>query len=198
MSLINDALKRARDVDRKRGAGPPAMTLKPVEPAESKPASHSKWLVLAIVALALGLSLWSFSRWAISTPPPSGSQRAGAAETPVPLAAPIPRAPIEEHPLAPIDPPPELGAVADASTALAAVTHEEPESLNPLTPAEVVPGEPPGTLQTNDASGAELATAPDATPELRLQSIIYRLRNPAVIINGQLLEEGIHRQRQDP
>ena len=84
MSLINDALKRARDVDRKRGASPPTMSLKPVEPAESKPNPHSKWLVLAIVIVALGLSLWSFSRWAISTPPPSGSQLAGAPDTPVP------------------------------------------------------------------------------------------------------------------
>jgi len=187
MSLINDALKRARDVDRKRGTGPPAMSLKPVEPAESKPHPYSKALVLAIVAVALGLSLWSFSRWAISTAPPSGSQLADASETPVPVLAPVQTMPSKEQEVAPLVAPPEPGAVADAPTALTAVTNEGPESLPGPIPTRDVPAEPPGT---NHPSGADPALAPDAEPELRLQSIIYRLRNPAVIINGQLLEEG--------
>jgi len=190
MSLINDALKRARDVDRKRGAGPPTMSLKPVEPAESKPNPYSKWLVLAIGIGALGLSLWSFSRFAITTPPPSGNQLAGTPEIPVPLATPTRPATIEEPPVASMVPPPEPGAVADASTALTAVTNVEPESLPATTLAQVVSAETPGTIQTNDPSGADPALAADAAPKLRLQSIIYRVRNPTVIINGQLLKEG--------
>jgi hypothetical protein len=73
---------------------------------------------------------------------------------------------------------------------LTAVTNEGAESLPAPIPARDVPAEPPGAIQTNEFSGADPALAPDAEPELRLQSIIYRLRNPAVIINGQLLEEG--------
>lgn len=190
MSLINDALKRARDVDRKRGASPPTMSLKPIEPAESKPSRYSKWLVLAIVIGALGLSLWSFSRWAITAPPPSGNQLAGAPETPVPLATPTRPATIEQPPVASLVPPPEPRAVAEASAASAAVTNVEPESLPATTLDQVVSAETPGTIQTNDPAGADPAIAVDAAPKLRLQSIIYRVRNPTVIINGQWLEEG--------
>jgi cytoskeletal protein RodZ len=189
MSLINDALKRARDADRTRGSNPPAMSMKAVEPAEAKSNPRSKWLVVAFVIVALGLSLWSFFRWANTTPPPSGNQLASAPQTSVPLASPTPPAPLEE-PVASTNPSPEPMAIAEATNPSPAVTHGEPESLPAATPAQVVSAEPPTNIQTNDASGVNPAIPPNAAPEFRLQSIIYRQRNPTVIINGQFLEEG--------
>jgi hypothetical protein len=177
MSLINDALKRARDADRNRTATPPDLTLQPVD-APARGSAASRWLVLALVLVALGLSLWSFSRWARTAPPPD--QLAHAPQTILPQpSAPDSNAIPQSDPL--IAPVPEPASVRSASP------QPPPATFIPTT-------EPPAAPPTNEVSptGTDAEPPPPAEdlPELKLQSIIYRLRNPAVVINGQMLQKG--------
>jgi hypothetical protein len=190
MSLINDALKRAREAERQRGITPPNIPLHPVDPVGyAKPAS--RWLVLAIVSVALGLSLWSFSRWFGTTPTSPQNQLANAPQNPIPLPPPLKPEIIDEQPASSNPPPPE--SVADQQAPAPSLTVARNLEPVPTTPSsELRSADPTLTLQPREASPPVLAMPPPAESplELRLQSIIYHLRNPSVVINGQLLRKG--------
>jgi hypothetical protein len=190
MSLINDALKRAREAERQRGITPPNIPLRPVEPVGyAKPAS--RWFVLAIIIATLGLSLWSFSRWASITPTPPRNQLANAPQNPIPLPPPPQREIIDVQP-APSNPPPIESVADQQSSAPTLSVARNPEPV-PTTPSsELRSADPTLTLQPREASPPVLEMPPPAESplELRLQSIIYHLRSPSVVINGQLLRKG--------
>ncbi|MCL4176278.1 MAG: hypothetical protein KJ072_00815 [Verrucomicrobia bacterium] len=186
MSLINDALKRARDADRKRGATTPDLNLQPVE-SPAKSAAASRWLVLALVLVALALSFWSFSRWAITTPSPQASI---ATEPQSPLTATVttgadPTPPSSPSPTA--DPEPLSFPSAATTTNTEATAPVPTPAFDPTTTVEPSIALSPTNTAPDEPSAPVASELP---PELRLQSIIYRLRNPSVVINGRMLQKG--------
>lgn len=181
MSLINDALKRAREADRKRRAQPPSIPLQPVE-APVQPAARSKWILVAIVLVAAGLSLWSFSRWGNHAAPNAQPEPSTLAQSPPP-------APHRDPSLTPSvqpTPPPAAAPVPEPAEAVPTV----PVTTNPPPIASVEAASPPPPAD-DDATPAEADILPPAAEvEFRLQSILYRARNPMVVINGQFLGQG--------
>jgi hypothetical protein len=191
MSLINDALKRARDAERNRPAAPPHPPLAPVDtPRRQHPAA--RWLLLAIVVTSILLAAASFWKWAhhesdITLAQPVPAPRAPASSTP--------REPASNQPY-PVDPtgsptphPPAPAKRSDPATA------DSPDRPDPSTMVPVPGTIPPPDSDTTTGDPADALVASDAVraptePELRLQSIIYRLRNPAVVINGEMLHVG--------
>jgi hypothetical protein len=61
MSLINDALKRASQSDRKRPAQ--AALPRPMQPAAAPARARNSWLLLAIIVAVLGFALAGLSFW---------------------------------------------------------------------------------------------------------------------------------------
>ena len=58
-------------------------------------------------------------------------------------------------------------------------------------PAALSPAIGPAAMQTNAAPDAAVAVAAtNQSPDLKLQSIIYRLDKPAAVINGEMLHVG--------
>jgi hypothetical protein len=187
MSLINDALKRARDADRRRRSAPASAPLEPADPA-TKPKS-TRWLVLA-VAVALGLSLWSFSRWASTAPPPPQAQLANAPESPTTTPPTSEPTTAVEPSLSSSTPPPDPLSTPQSSAPVAPDDSQAPAPIE--APTQALSTDPPNTSPTNETPRSNIDPPPPSTPEveLRLQSIIYRLRNPTAVINGQWLHEG--------
>jgi hypothetical protein len=213
MSLINDALKRARDAERQKGAAPPKVPLQPVDYAGRRPPA-SQWLVLVLILLALGFSVLSFLKWSGEKPP--------TAQAPLRTNAPV-KAPVVSLPTAPTNAaaprPQPRHPVVQVNTNVLARTEgrpsnaatsaqspsPEPRSASGADPAEAAPTPSAGTSSPTNTAAAVAAPAltnasgtatnaasadPDRPPELRLQSIIYRLRNPSAVINGAMLQVG--------
>ena len=173
MSLINDALKRARDAERKRSDAVPQPPLAPVD-NPPRPNRLARWALIALVLATLILSAISFWKWAHHQAVPLEAE-AGALPASEPAAVhsvlpwnsadPI----VPPNALPPVSTDPiEEGGFLDGPDALAAAA----VAMEPMPPE------------------AEPVAEPTAEPELRLQSIIYRLRNPAVVINGEMLHVG--------
>ena len=179
MSLINDALKRAKEAQPQAApAHAPNLQLRPIEATQY--ARHTLGLILpaalAVAALILLLFVWQLTRRAGSTQPmevkalmalkakpnpePPPAAPAPAAQ-PLPAAAPAP-API---PAADI---PDLPAVAAAS----------------------VPSNPPAaeTQESGVTNATAVAEAPPPKPTLpKLQAIIFSPARPSVMIGGKTL-----------
>jgi hypothetical protein len=190
MSLINDALKRARDAERNRPTSAPQPPLAPVDtPPRQHPAT--RWILLILVVIAISLSSLSFWKWAhhesATTLTQSSSIDSDPAPVPDPALSQEEPFPLLESP-APGPPPPALVLPEDL---------EDPAVItNPPSTNLVPPVVESGLAAPEDDSAAIPIPAPSEStpiavePELRLQSIIYRLRNPAVVINGQMLSVG--------
>jgi hypothetical protein len=184
MSLINDALKRARDAEQNR---PPAPPHPPLAPADTPPRQNpaARWLLLTLVLGAILLSGASFWKWANHD---TGTSQA-------PLLSPPPN--------------PTIAFLPDPAPSQPLSVNPVDSFISPADPVESIRPEPSGSspsiaesdlLPAPDADlGSDLADAsvPDeqaasleSEPELRLQSIIYRAGNPAVLINNQMLYRG--------
>jgi len=167
MSLINDALRQARQAQPANAAAADGPALTPVEPAQRSGGSGLVLPMIIAVVLAMAVALlWIYFR--------SGGDvlmvRANAhSQTPVEVVAPKPQAP------APVVVPASIPAVTPTAVApvnaAAANTNSIPVVTNE--PAAVVPiaAEPPKSL----------------APVYRLQSIFFRAKNPSAVINGKTL-----------
>jgi hypothetical protein len=165
MSLINDALKRARDAERNRPAAPQP----PLAPAESAsvPRPAAKALLVVLIAGAILLSGISFWKWAHHPPTTPHTQ---------PLAIAVPPASV--------DPAPENGAGQTVSAPALPLALP----LDPVTEPTEELSEPQAEQVVTSANPEPVI--PAGPPELRLQSIIYRLNRPSVVINGEMLQVG--------
>jgi hypothetical protein len=185
MSLINDALKRAREAERQRGSTQPDMPLQPVEPVRRNNPS-SRGLVVGIVVVALGFSIWFFAQWANTNSPSPESQLAGPTDTPAPVGTPS-----ELTNIAPTLSPSPAPIAEIQSTPLPTVAADQDSQTVPDLPTDTpVALDPTSTLQPGAAADAPAPPPSNDPLELRLQSIIYRQRNPIVVINGQMLQKG--------
>jgi len=196
MSLINDALKRAR-LSRKKQE-PSSSEDPPLEPTETPPPSkRSPWLWVPLCVLLGGGGIWFVWQWwnspAQALAPelthgaaPSQSEVVEpAVETPGPIAQtsvvePVAIATNEvETSVA------EVSAPQAPTNAIVASTETEPPPSQteksreePIIAAETETVEPAFNIQPS---------GPVTFPPLKLQGIFFRLNNPSVLINNRTL-----------
>jgi len=169
MSLINDALKRAKQAQQEAAPPPPPVAeLRPVEPAPPITRHGSSLLVpLALLVVALLGLLLCWDLWRKQSLPstnPAGAQFEAAARTP---SADLP--PISPNISNPYEA--ALSASIDSASAPPAETNAQTEGQG---------------AETNQATSTELPTpAP-----LKLQGIVFNPKRPSAIISGRMMFVG--------
>ena len=199
MSLINDALKRAKQAQQ-RHSPPPATSspLRPLEVARPTPSSRGLFLPVVVGALILlggGLLMW----FALAS---SGSKTAALpTNVKATAAAPLP-APVKfDHgPLIQKNTEPVASEATPTSIVSLPVTKPAPAptASQPVPPPEVLPAavtspEAPQTIAPAIAPATNAATVsaeppPPALP--KLQGIFYRPDRPSALLNGKTILVG--------
>jgi hypothetical protein len=185
MSLINDALKRARDAEKNRAPAPPHPPLAPTDtPPRQDPAARR--LLLTLVLGAILLSAASFWKWAHHDT--GTSQASQLSPTPNPTMAFLPDpAPAPPQSVNPVD---SFNSFADPGESIQPDPSESSPSIAKSDPL-LEPDADPGSADLADVPVPDEQPASlEKEPELRLQSIIFRPGNPAVLINNQMLHRG--------
>lgn len=188
MSLINDALKRAREADRQPVIPTETgLQFRPVEPASPARRGVGFALLLAIAGSAL---LGLFLVWQLAE---HRSQTSASSRQEPPPAAPAPASPAPAvageglNSLPTRSLPPDDGGVShllvQPEEVAAQPTRAPTLQMPPSSPAvsEVAAVEEPPV--TNAPAAVELP----APPPLKLQAVIFRSTNPCVMINGKTL-----------
>ena len=166
MSLINDALKRAKQAQQDNPSPPaPGPQFRPADPQHQRSAAPGMLLVIVLVIV---VSLGGFFIWWVAQARNTTRQTVAVAgkESPVAEAAPAPVTPQASEPT----PQPVVAVTPPAPTSNAVVAAGA---------AEIAPA--------NSASDAE-PVAPEAPPKPsppKLQGIFYRPDRPAAIVNGK-------------
>lgn len=184
MSLINDALKRAAESQKQNPSDPPAkVPLQPVDYA-ARPSPFFRLLALLALLALVAVSVWAFSKWWHTRQPARESAAAGSAVK-------AGDASIESRTPEPAMPRPGIqvstNVVTRADSTAASATAATPPVAVATTTVGIQPVEPPPG-ETNAVATA--TNSPPSFPELKLQSIIYRLNKPTVVINGDMLHVG--------
>ena len=171
MSLINDALKRAKEAQQQntpQAAGP---ALKPVDAATAKSASNSKSLLYIMVAcVVFGNALLFFAikdRGAKTTVTPPSQNATATAPATAPVANPAP-----------------------ALTPVVAATPTITTAPVPAVIASPVPVAAPVVEATNAAAAlpvVAIAPEPPKPAPLKLQGIIYNPAKPSAMVGGKFL-----------
>ena len=164
MSLINDALKRAKQAHDQQAAPPvrsaPLHTVPPPAPSLVWPLTI---LVVALAAIIIGVAVfWQKTK---INPAPAVAQTQPAPQSVAVAPAPAPTAFVEPAPVRSRAGPAPTPAPVAASVAPRAEPVGTPPAAAPVS-------EPP---------------AADAFPTVRLQGILYQPGRPAAIINGRTL-----------
>ena len=187
MSLINDALRRAKEAQRQAPPPPsPQMQFRPVEPTQHP--RHGLGLIvpatLAVVALLALFFVWQWAQRSTAM----GPREVRALTPPAAPAtiAPQPATPPPEAVAAPVQPSPpaELSPRPDAVTAVA--------NLLPVT-SSTTRASPPlvQEQESNDTRSVVIAPPPaPKSPPLRLQAIVFNPKRPSVLISGRTLFVG--------
>ena len=179
MSLINDALRRAKDAQQQTPLPPsPELPFRPVEPAQQR-ARRGLGLLLPValtaVALLALILVWEWNRTGGTATPTEVNARTArvAHATPPALALAAQPAPGQE----PASPP----ALATDTTATLATD---------ATPAPA--DEPLASVQESEATNAPAMTPPPPPKPapLRLQAIIFTPKRPSAMISGKTLYVG--------
>jgi hypothetical protein len=192
MSLINEALKRAREAQQQ--APPPlprSLPLQPIEPAQQA-ARHGLGLgVLVGLAMLALLALFWVRHWAetLNAPRPRQANAQTAYPTRATLASPAPSTPAAARPAMPrpvTHPVPAKQPASPQTTVVAASSTPAPAPTAALTTAT------PTNAQPNVATNAMAAVAPPPhkPPPLRLQAIIFNPTRPSAMIGGKTLFVG--------
>lgn len=197
MSLINDALRRAKQAQKETPPADPTPVshFRPVEPA-IQPVRHSVGLLLPValtlVALLALLLLWELSRRGSSPAPVSASSPLNVAARVMPSATAAPsstEAPSSQS--APADvassaaqkpaannTPATSVPIPDHNAATAPLSNSASSVTNPAMAS-------PNISDTNSAAATE-----PAPPPLKLQGIVYNPRRPSALINGRVVFVG--------
>ena len=181
MSLINDALKRAKQAQQEAPPPPaPNLELRPVEAAQCTRRSFGLLVpaALAVVALVLLLFVWQRAQQ-----PGSGQPTQVHARVPAtPTAAPPPDP-------APAEPAPAAQPVPEAPPAAPTEAVVDPASVLE-TAAVPMPSELPAVAAADNETTNVPAVAEAPPPQVslpRLQAIVYSPTRPSVILNGKTL-----------
>ena len=176
MSLINDALRRAKDAQQQTPPLPaPDLPFRPVDPAQAASRRSFSLLLpaaLTIAALFLLIFVWEWTRAggaATHSEVNARTARAPHATTPASTLATQP-APVQE----PVSPP------SPATDAAAPVATDDTTAATNAPVADAQDSE--GTNTT-----AMTPPAPPKPAPLRLQAIIFTPRRPSAMISGRTL-----------
>ena len=198
MSLINDALKRASTNPKPAAtavsAAEPPMVAVAASALAAKPRQGTPVaMIVGMVALTV-VAAWFFLKWREA----STGQTAIEASSPA-KPAPAPAANVQTPPPAP----PVAKASAPATPAApkpsappgAAVTRPEPAQQAAAAtkiPAPAVASKPPVAVPQPPVAAASVQSKPEPQPmpELKLQAIVFRMKNPSALINGHHVEVG--------
>lgn len=187
MSLINDALKRAKSVQPQ--APPPASgpQFRPAEPDQVVRRGLGVALPIgAVIVALLGLLLtWELSRTSsVGQKPLPGTPelavRAVAPPSP-PIASPPPADPPPAPPITAPEP-----VASPASKPVAVVQTPPPAVQTPAPPAQA----PAALAQTPAETNALPVAEAPKPPSLKLQAIVYHPTRPSAMINGRTLFVG--------
>jgi cytoskeletal protein RodZ len=170
MSLINDALKRAREAQQQQTPQPaPSLQLRPVE-AQPPPSRGAKWLLPTVGGglLVLGaLLVWQAThRTATPKLQPASSASAPATQPVEPVQAVV--APQTKNQAAQVP----AAAADDANTKSPEATAQPGNNL---------------AADTNAPTVAVTEVAPSQPAPLRLQAIVFHPTRPSAIISGKSL-----------
>ncbi len=200
MSLINDALKRAKQTHKDRGPASPGGP--PLQPHDSNHGSSKALLLLLIAVLALGgAGYWYFT--GKKMPFGVGAKKVQPATNQLAKTKSKPLMAAVKGSNSAVSPPP--GGIARTNPLPTAnkLVSSEPSNAIPQTMAnakrdETKPSEPvkPAVQADSNQSkpiqpAANTADAkPTGFPELKLQGIYFRFPRPSVLINGKTLFNG--------
>jgi hypothetical protein len=175
MSLINDALKRAKQAQQKTSPPPtPRTPLRPVESPRPGNSGPGMWWLMAVVLLLVmvgGVIVWLVeARAGARQPVAQGMNGKPAAQVAVaPLPKPIPSE--TQLQLAPVASVPAVAPKSAPTPSPAGV---------PVVPAEVSLARDP--LATTNVSAVVAETSPTLP---KLQGIVYRPDRPSALLNGK-------------
>jgi len=190
MSLINDALKRAKAAQQRHlAAAAPGLPLRPVDPMQQPRRSANLLLSMAfgVVFALMAVLLWQGSQRRTTpsqTAIPVVPTVLPAPATPAAAAAPTPAVPAIQTDLA-------SQPSTSPGTSLPVAGASEADATTPAVNATPVTDPPPtAPSPANNAVPATIAaSAPQPTP-LKLQGILYRPANPVAVINGKTVGVG--------
>lgn len=198
MSLINDALKRASTNPKPAAsiaaASEPAMVAVTAASLAAKPRQGTPVAMVAgMIALTL-IAGWFFLKWREAS---SGQQTVQVASStkPAPTPATNVQTPPPATPVAKTSAPAATGAPKPPATPVAAVVRPgaAPQAAAPAkVPAPAVAAAPPIVVPqpTVAPAAAQVKNEPQPMPELKLQAIVFRMKNPSALINGRHVEVG--------
>jgi hypothetical protein len=176
MSLINDALRRAKEAQEQAPLPPlPHLPFRPIEPAQQRARRGLGLLLpaaLAAVALLALLVVWQWTRLrGAATPTEVNARTARVPQAATPASALAAQPPRVQEPASP--PSPVSGAAATVAADAASAPTDEPLA----------------DIQESEATNPPAMAAPTpATPApLRLQAIIFNPRRPSAMISGKTL-----------
>jgi hypothetical protein len=186
MSLINDALKRAKQAQQEAAPPPaPNLQLRPIEPAQYTRRGMSLMppAVFVLAALVLFVLLWQ--RTHPASPAESTEVHARVAIPAISTTTPV-TAPLAVAPPSVVQPVPETPPTPPVTPA-----------TDPAGVVEKAASPPPAEPPTVAASESPVTTTPAATeapppkpPLPKLQAIIFHPTRPSVIVGGRTLFVG--------
>jgi hypothetical protein len=216
MSLINDALKRAKE--NHQGQPSQAALGSPMEPVQAAPRSHWPLILgglLCVAFIAAGLIFWNMAHSA-QTPrktqtiartstSPSAAAAAAATMRPrtngvvaavpartIPPVAKVAVAPVPTNPL--VSTAPKV-VVTPPSAAKVTVTSAPPKVVLPA-PGPAQPSPKPAVVTevkpvpAAPTPAAQVKVPPPVFPELRLTAVYYNTTRPVAVINNASLSLG--------
>ncbi len=188
MSLINDALKRARQAQEQNPfGGTPGVPLQPVDYTR-RPSYFLRALVALLAVVTLVCSGWFFWKWWSSR----GERRSVAVAAHEDKADPAARSKAQPQSV-PRKSTIQVSTNIIVRTNVAVIPNPEAEARSAPTNASV------STTQTNaslppaaEPAAPRVEPAAPSSPfaDLKLRSIIYREDKPAAVINGDMLYVG--------
>jgi len=185
MSLVNDALRRAKEAQEQVSPPPPSqMQFRPVEPEQR--VRHGLGLVvpatLAVVALLALVLVWQWAhRHTAKEPQEARAVTRTAAHTTTPQMVSASAAVTTPAPAPPLQPSPRQQPESlPISATGAADTLAAPASVTPTSSLVA-------TEQESEATNSAAIAPPPKLAPLRLQAIIFNPKRPSALISGKTL-----------
>ena len=206
MSLINDALKRAKQLQKKPPVPPGTET--PLQPTEgAAPQRRTSPVILAGSLVLVALAGWFLWQWWEKSNAPA-QLAAVTPKTNAPAASPTNEAAPKSRFVASMRQATNVAATVAKIQQSDTTVQEQPPTTPPVATREVkAPAEreptnetpiaptPTASVKTNEvASSPDTSARPSpravAFPALTLQGVYYRLKNPSALINNRTLYVG--------
>jgi hypothetical protein len=177
MSLINDALRRAKDAQQQAPPPPsPDLPFRPVEPAPQR-ARRGPGLLLTLTLAAVALFTLLFVCQWVQPRDLTGLTAVNARTAPVARATPTPT---------------PVSASVEADTPTPALATQPGSATQPNSPPSPATNAPVADAQESEATNTAAVTPPPPPKPapLRLQAIVFNPRRPSAMISGKTLFVG--------